>query len=486
MLNLSKHINIEKNGSCWCVVDSGIYLEYNIMVRKMSMKEMMQKLSEADPEVYSIIRQELKRQKEGLELIPSENHVSKAVLQAMGSILTNKYSEGYPRKRYYGGNEFIDEVEELAIARAKKVFGVEHVNVQPYSGSPANLAVYVATCNPGDTIMGLNLTDGGHLTHGWKVSATALFYNSVPYHVKKDGYIDFEEVRKLAHEHKPKLIWCGATAYVREFPFEEFGKIADEIGAYFVADIAHIAGLIVAGAHKSPVPYAHLITTTTHKTLRGPRGGMIMVTKKGLEKDPKLAAKIDKAIFPGLQGGPHDHTTAGIAIALKEALKPEFKDYGKQIVKNAKALGESLMSNNIKLVTNGTDNHMLLVDLTPFGNGKGLFVQDALDLAGITVNKNTIPAEPFSPFYPSGIRIGTPAITTRGMKEPEMKLLGQWLAEIIKEVKDYNMPDDKDERARVIERFSADIKSNKKIKEIRAKVLELCNNFPIYAGLEID
>jgi len=437
-------------------------------------------LSGLDPELAVIVKKELERQENGLEMIPSENYVHPALFEAMGSVLTNKYSEGYPGKRYYGGNEIIDNVERLAIERAKRAFGVPHANVQPYSGSPANFAVYVALCKAGDAIMGLNLPDGGHLTHGWKASATGQFFNSIPYHVKPDGYINLDEVRSLAKENRPKIIWVGATAYVREFPFKELGEIADEVGSYLAADIAHIAGLIVAGAHKSPVPYAHIITTTTHKTLRGPRGAMIMVTEKGLKKDPELAAKIDRAIFPGLQGGPHDHTTAAIAAALEFALKPEFKEYGKQIVKNAKALAQSLMDNGIKLVTNGTDNHMALIDLTTFGKGKGVFVQEALDAAGITVNKNTIPGEPSSPFYPSGIRLGTPALTSRGMQENEMKLIGSWIAKIILEVKNYELYDDKDQRNEALKKFREDIKQNAAIKNTRQNVMELCKKFPLY------
>jgi glycine hydroxymethyltransferase len=440
-------------------------------------------IEKQDPKVADAIRNELKRKRFGLEMIPSENFTSMAVLQALGSIMTDKYSEGYPHKRYYGGNEFIDIAEDIAIERAKKIFGVPHANVQPYSGSPANQAVYVAICKPGDTIMGQSLPDGGHLTHGWKVNFSGMFFNSVQYHVKPDGYIDLDEVRRLARENKPKLIWCGATAYPREFPFEEFAKIADEVGAYFAADIAHIAGLVIAGAHKSPVPYAHIITTTTHKTLRGPRGAIIMVTQKGLDKDPELANKIDKAIFPGLQGGPHDHQTTAIAVALGEAMKPEFKEYGKQIVKNAKTLANRLMKRGIKLVSNGTDNHLILIDLTPFGKGKGLYTQEALDLAGITVNKNTIPSDPSSPFYPSGIRLGTPALTTRGMKEKEMELIGDWIADVINEVKDYDMPDDKDARQKSIEKFRKEIVNNNKIKKIKNEIIELCKKFPIYPEL---
>lgn len=446
---------------------------------------MMQDISKTDPEIYSLLKKELERQQHGLEMIPSENNVSKAVLQAMGSVLTNKYSEGYPKKRYYGGQEFVDQVEMLAIERAKKAFGVPHANVQPYSGSPANFAVYVAVCQPGDVIMGQNLPDGGHLTHGWKASVTSMFYKSVPYHVKKDGYLDLEEIEMLAKEHKPKLIWVGATAYVREFPFEELGKIADSVGAYLAADIAHISGLVIAGVHKSPAPYAHIITTTTHKTLRGPRGGMIMVTQKGLDKDPELANKIDRAVFPNLQGGPHDHTTAGIAVALEESMKPEFKEYCKQIVRNSKALARSLMENGIKLVTNGTDNHMILVDLTPFGKGKGIFAQEALDEANITLNKNTIPADPSSPFYPSGVRMGTPSLTTRGVKEKEMEMIAKWISEIIHEIKEYELPEDKKEINKYLKQFREEIKDNKKIHEIKNHVIELCKRFSLYPDFDV-
>jgi len=439
-------------------------------------------LKQSDPKVYEIIETEKQRRREGLEMIPSENHTSPAVLEALGSILTDKYSEGYPGRRYYGGNQFIDQIENLAIERAKKAFGVPYANVQPYSGSPANTAVYLATCNLGDTIMGQNLPDGGHLTHGWKATLSAKLYKSVPYHVKKDGYINIEEVRSLAREHKPKLIWCGATAYVREFPFEELSKIADEVEAYFVADIAHIAGLVIAGAHKSPVEFVHIITTTTHKTLRGPRGAIIMITEKGLKKDPELAVKMDKAVFPGgVQGGPHNHQTAAIAVALGEALKPEFKEYGKQIVKNAKVLAAELMRQGVKLVSNGTDNHMILIDLTSYGKGLGVFLQDALDLAGITVNKNTIPEDPSSPFYPSGVRLGTPAITTRGMKEEEMKKIATWIARVVNEIKNYQLPENKNEINQYLKKFKEEIVKNKTIQEIKREILNLSKRFPIPA-----
>jgi glycine hydroxymethyltransferase len=449
------------------------------------MYDMMASIDKSDKEVFDIIKKEGKRIREGLELIPSENYVSKAVFQALGNFLNCKYSEGYPKKRYYGGNKFIDDVEILAIERAKKIFMVPHANVQPYSGSPANFAVYAALCKPGDVIMGQDLTTGGHLTHGWKASVTGQFFKSVQYHAKEDGYIDLDEVRKLAEEYKPKLMWVGATAYVREFPFEELGKIADDVGAYLAADIAHISGLVAAGLHKSPIPYAHIVTTTTHKTIRGPRGGMIMVTQKGLDKDPELAKKIDRAVFPGLQGGPHDNQTAAIAVTLGEALQPEFKEYADQIVKNSKALAKSLMDNGIKLVTGGTDNHMMLMDLTPFGNGKGVFAQEALEEANMTVNKNTIPAEPSSPFYPSGIRLGTPAITTRGMKEKEMEQIGKWIADIVNEVKDYQLPVDKEERKEYIKEFKEKISKNDNIAKIKDNVVELCNQFPLYPGFDV-
>jgi len=441
----------------------------------------MKHLKKQDPKIYNAIKNEIKRQEEELELIPSEIAASIPVMEALGSVMTNKYSEGYPYKRYYGGQPNTDLIESTAIERAKKLFKVPHANVQPYSGSPANLAVYVAVCEPGDTIMGLNLLDGGHLTHGWKASATSMFYNSVPYHVKPDGYLDLKEIEKLAVKHKPKLIWVGATAYVREFPFEKLAKIADKVGAYLAADIAHIAGLVVAGAHKSPVKYAHIVTTTTHKTLRGPRGGMIMVTQKGLKKDPELDQKIDRAIFPNLQGGPHNHQTAAIAVTLGEAMKPSFKKWGKQVVKNAKAMARELMKNGVKLVSNGTDNHMMLIDC---GKGRGVLLQNALEAAGITVNKNTIPVDPSSPFYPSGVRLGTPFITVRGMKEREMKIIARWIAEVMTDVKDFQFPEDKEERKVALKKFRNYIGSSKKLKQIRADVKKLCRRFPLYRDLK--
>lgn len=436
-------------------------------------------LRERDSDVYRILEAERRRQREGVELIPSENYVSEAILEAMGSIFTNKYSEGYPGRRYYGGNENVDEVERLAQERAKSLFGTPHANVQPYSGSPANLAVYLATCQAGDPIMGQNLPDGGHLTHGWKVSVTGTYYRSIPYHVRPDGYIDFDDVWRLAREHRPRLIWCGATAYVREFPFEKFADVAAEVGAFFAADIAHVAGLVVAGVHQSPVPFAHVVTTTTHKTLRGPRGAMILVTQKGLDKDPELAERIDRAIFPGLQGGPHDHTTAAIAVALGEAAQPEFKEYGRQVVANAKALADGLLRRKLTLVTGGTDNHMVLIDLTPGGPGRGVFLQEALDRVGITVNKNTIPGEPSSAFYPSGVRLGAPAATTRGMREREMDQIAAWIAEVGDEIKEFRLPDGREERAAELRRFRKGIQENRRLAQVRDAVREFCLKFPV-------
>lgn len=433
-----------------------------------------------DKIVHKWISEEATRQKEGLEMIPSENYASPAVMEAMGSILTNKYSEGYPKKRYYGGNQFVDEIEIEAQNRAKELFGVEHVNVQPYSGSPANLAVYLATLNPGDTVMGLNLTDGGHLTHGWKVSATGIFYHSVPYHVRQTGRVDLDEVWKLAREHKPKLIWMGGTAYPFELEFEDFAQIADDVEAYLACDIAHIAGLVVAGVHKSPVPFCHIVTTTTHKTLRGPRGGMIMVTKRGLRMDPELATKIDRAVFPGLGGGPHNHQTAAIAVALKEAASPKFKKYGQQIVKNAKALAKELIKESLELVGRGTENHLILIDLTKSnGAGSGILAQDALGMAGITVNKNTIPGETSSPYFPSGIRLGTPALTTRGMKESDMRKIAKWISRTIKAVGKVELPEIKEQRAIYLTQKREELAKNKEITQVKLEVKRFASKFPV-------
>jgi len=394
-------------------------------------------LQKVDPKIAELVKKEKERQETTLEMIPSENHTSKAVREALGSILTDKYAEGYPGKRYYAGLEFYDKIEEICRQRAKKLFKVPYVNVQPYSGSPANQAVYFAVCEPGDKVMGMSLPQGGHLTHGWKVNFSAKYYKSIQYNLdEKTNLLNYGEIEKLVKKVKPKLIWVGATAYPRIFNWKKLGKIADAVGAYLSADIAHIAGLVVAGVHPSPVPYVHIITTTTHKTLRGPRGGMIMATKKGLKKDAELPKKIDKAVFPGLQGGPHENNIAAIAVCLKEASKPAFKKYGKQIVKNSKALASELLKRGFHLVTGGTDNHLILIDLRNRGiSGKD--AQNRLEKAGIIVNKNTIPFDPNPPFHPSGIRLGTPALTTRGMKEKEMKKIAFWISEVISKPKAY-------------------------------------------------
>lgn len=377
-------------------------------------------LTQSDPEIAELVQAEAKRQHDKIRLIASENYVSAAVLEATGSVLTNKYSEGYAGKRYYEGQQVIDQVETLAIERAKAVFGVEHANVQPYSGSPANLAVYMALASPGDTIMGMALPAGGHLTHGWSVSATGKWFNSVQYGVRKDtGRVDLDEVRELALAERPKLIFCGGTAIPRTIDFEGFAAIAREVEAVLVADIAHIAGLVAGGAHPSPVGHAEIISTTTHKTLRGPRGAMLM-------SDAAHAKALDKAVFPGLQGGPHNHTTAAIAVALHEAAQPSFRDYAAGIVANAKALAEALLERGFDLVSGGTDNHLILIDLT----GKGVAgkpAAKALDRAGIELNYNTVPFDPRKPFDPSGVRLGTAAITTRGLTPSHMPKLAEWI-----------------------------------------------------------
>lgn len=455
-----------------------------------------------DKIIEKLIKLEEKRQKEGLELIPSENYASKEVRQVLSSYFVNKYSEGYPKKRYYGGNEIVDDVEILCQERAKKLFGVPFVNVQPYSGSPANLAVYLAVCQPGDVVMGQALTAGGHLTHGHKVSATGIYYKTVQYKLKaqdsklktksqnlEKDLFDYDEIRKLAKEHKPKLIWVGATAYPLKFKYEKFAGIADEVGAYLAADIAHVAGLVVGGVHPSPAPYVHIVTTTTHKTLRGPRGAMIMVTEKGLKKDPELPDKINKAVFPGLQGGPHDNQTAAIAVALFEASQPSFKKYAAQVVKNSQVLAKVLIDGGLELVGGGSENHLILVDLTSYyGPGCGVFAQKALDLVGITLNKNTVPEEQASPFYPSGIRLGTPALTTRGMKEKEMKFVGKKIIEVLGLIKEYfqNQGNDfsfsklpKNEKEKFIKKFDNYFINHATLKRIRFEIKKLARKFPI-------
>lgn len=418
-------------------------------------------------EVFSLLNKERQRQEHGLEMIPSENFVSLDVLRALGSVLTNKYSEGYPHKRYYGGNEFVDEIEELARERAKQLFHVEHANVQPYSGSPANHAVMLALLNPGDTIMGLSLPHGGHLTHGWKVSFAGKYYHSVPYELNPDTHLlDYEALYTKAKKEKPALIIAGATAYPRIIDFQQMRAIAEEVGAYLLADISHISGLIIAGMHPDALS-ADVIMTTTHKTLRGPRGALILCPSKedrfwiGHEdKFPKnLAQKIDSAVFPGLQGGPHNHQTAAIAVALGEALEPAFKDYGKQIVKNAQTLARGLIDRGFTLITGGTDNHLLLIDLRN-KNISGADAEALLDTVGITVNKNTVPFDPNPPMKPSGIRLGTPALTTRGFTEDDMEQVAELIADAID--------------------FRGD---KKKQDDIRSSIRKLTKAHPLYKGL---
>ena len=405
-------------------------------------------LHQTDPEIASLIERETRRQHEKLRLIPSENYASAAVMEATGSVLSNKYSEGYAGKRYYEGQQVIDDVESLAAERLKQLFGMDHANVQPYSGSPANLAVYFAFCQPNDPVLGMGLPSGGHLTHGWNVSITGAYFDSHQYGVRReDELIDFYEVVKLARAHKPKLLWCGATAYPRVIDYARFAEIAQEVGAVLVADIAHISGLIAAGAHPSPAGKAEVVTSTTHKTLRGPRGGMILCDKKHRKK-------IDKAVFPGLQGGPHNGTTAAIAVAAKEATQEGFSRYGAAIVENAKALAEALLGRGLRLVTGGTDNHLILADLTPKGV-PGKVAAQALDKAGIVCNYNSIPFDPRKPFDPSGIRLGTPALTSRGMGPEEMKRVGGWIADVI----------DAPEEAANLERIAGEVR-------------DLCDGFP--------
>jgi len=412
----------------------------------------MSVLKETDPEVYEAITNELGRQRYSLELIPSENFVSPAVLEAQGSVLTNKYSEGYPGKRYYGGNQFIDVTETLAIERAKKLFGAEHANVQPHAGAQANMAAYFAFLEIGDKMMGLNLSMGGHLTHGSPVNFSGKWYKVIAYNVNKETQLlDYDEIKKQAIAEKPKLIQCGYTAYPRLIDFKAFREICDESGAYLMADIAHIAGLIAGGVHPSPIPYADVVTTTTHKTLRGPRGAIIMCKKQ-------YAEKVDKAVFPGLQGGPLDHVIAAKAVCFKEAMQPSFKEYAKQIVKNAKALADELMAQGFKLVSGGTDNHLILMDLTSKMTGKE--AQELLDKVGITTNKNTIPYDTQKPFITSGLRLGTPPLTTRGMKEGEMKDIGGMIARVL---------DNKGDAAMM--------------EKVKAQVKEICDRFPLYKSI---
>ena len=404
-------------------------------------------LSKTDPQIYTLIQKEEKRQKDCLNLIPSENYTSLVVREALGSVLTNKYSEGYPGRRYYAGNKYIDQIEQLAISRAKELFGAEHVNVQPYSGSPANLAIYFALLKPGDKILSMSLQAGGHLTHGAPVNLSGQLFQFIFYGVEPaTGLIDYDEVERLAQKEKPKMIVCGATSYPRVLNFQRFAQIAHHIGAYCLADISHVAGLVAAGLHPSPFPFADVVMTTTHKTLRGPRGAIIMSKKS-------LSDKIDKMVFPGLQGGPHDYQTAAIAVALKEAQTPEFRIYVGQLVKNCRVLAEELKKEGLTLVSNGTDNHLLLIDLRNL-KITGNEAQDLLERANIIVNKNVIPGEPRKPWDPSGLRLGTPAITTRGMKEREMVQIAQMIARVLRQ------------------------KDEKTIQKVKKAIKTLTQNFP--------
>ncbi len=433
-------------------------------------------LKKEDPEVYELIQKEAGRQKEGLEMIPSESYASAAVLEATGSILNNKYAENYPGRRYYGGCVNVDLVERLCQKRAKEAFGLGdnyHVNVQPYSGSPANLAVYVGLLNLGDTIMALRLDHGGHLTHGNPANLSAKAFKFVHYEVNaKTETLDYDAIEKLAFEHKPKLIVSGFTSYPRIIDFKRMHEIAKSIGAISMVDMSHISGLIIGGVHPSPFPFTDVVMTTTHKTLRGPRGAMIFCKKEYKEQ-------IDKGVFPGMQGGPHEHTIAGIAVALKESMTPEFKEYTEQIIKNTKALAESLMEEGLKLISGGSDNHLLMIDLRPFGPGRGIFIEKALEAAEISVNKQPIPNDPSPPFYPSGIRLGTPAVTSRGMKEQEMQKAGKLIARIVKEFALTEMPLDREKRASAVKEFAASLENHPTIKEVKSQVIALASKFSV-------
>jgi len=439
----------------------------------------MKYLKKADPEIEKLIRAEEKRQSETLMMIPSENMTSGAVEEAVGSVLGNKYAEGYANRRYYQGQENVDQIETIAIARAKKLFRVPYVNVQSYSGSPANSAVYFGLLKPGDIIMGLNLAHGGHLTHGSPVSFSGKYFKAINYPLTKKGIIDYELIEKKAVKEKPAIIVAGITAYPLRVDWKRFGAIADKAKCYLMADISHLSGLVAAGCYPTPVPYVHIVTTTTHKTLRGPRGAMIMITAKGLKKDPEMTKKIDKAVFPGLQGGPHINTIAGVAVALKEAGTTRFKKYAEQIIKNAKTLAEELKKYGFNLVSGGTESHLILIDLRNkeiIGN----LAAEALEKAGIVVNRNSVPFDTNPPFYPSGIRMGTPGITSRGMKEAQMKHISSWINQIITEIskikKEEKITFDQEKKAEFRKKI---ISKSKIIKKIKNEVKILCKKFPI-------
>jgi glycine hydroxymethyltransferase len=431
--------------------------------------------------VFQLVDQEEQRQKELIGLIPSENNSSPDVLSVLSSCLSSKYSEGYAGRRYYEGNQIIDQLELLAIERLKQLFGVPYTNVQAYSGSPANSAILFALLEPGDTLMGLQLGSGGHLTHGHpKVTFSGKYFNAVQYGLDANDRIDFDRMLALAKEHRPKVIIAGTTSYPFILDFAKFREVADAVDAWLVADISHITGLVIGNEHPSPVPDVDVIMTTTHKTFRGPRGAAILVTERGMDRDPKLDRAMDSAIIPGLQGGPHNATTAGIALATQEAARPEFKTYAQQIRKNANMLADTLMSQGVKLMGNGTENHLLVIDLTPYSAGLGTQVAYAMDVAGMYANRNAIPNEPCSPFYPSGVRLGTPLATTRGMKEAEMEMIGQWIARVIDIVKDDTMPTEKTERKSFVCAFKQKALENADLLAIREEVKAVASQFPLF------
>jgi len=435
--------------------------------------------------VFELIKEEEKRQRDTLMLIPSENYASKEVREAVGSVLMNKYSEGYPGKRYYQGNKIIDEIEALGVERAKKLFNVPYANVQPYSGSPANSEVLFAlvTCGgnkmPKDKIMGMQLSAGGHLTHGHSdITFSGKYFKSVQFGLDEKGFLDYRLIEYLAKKEKPKLMFIGTTAYPLAFNWKKFAEIADSIGAWLIADISHVVGLIIAGAYPSPIPYAHIVTTTTHKTLRGPRGAMILVTEKGIKRDHELPVKIDRSVFPGMQGGPHNNTTAGIAVALEEASKTSFKNYGKQVAKNAKILADELKRGGLKLVAEGTESHLMVVDFRQ-QELSGNVVAEALEVAGIVVNKNSVPNDHMPPFYPSGIRLGTPAVTTRGMKEKEMKQIARWIIKVIEHIEVYKLPRNEKARSTFMKAYKQKTAQDKFLLKVAQEVKDLCHKFPV-------
>jgi len=439
----------------------------------------MKNLKRTDPEIYNLIKLEERRQKDVLEMIASENYTSRAVIETLGTVLTNKYSEGFPGKRYYQGNANIDGIETLATERAKKLFGVPYVNVQALSGAPANSAVYMALLENGEKLMGLDLASGGHITHGHKLGLSGRLFTFAHYDLGKDAMLDYDLIEKQVMKEKQALLICGFTEYPRKIDFARFGKIADKAGCYLMADVSHITGLIVAGAHMSPVPYVHIVTSTTHKTLRGPRGAMIMVTEKGLKKNPDLPKRIETAIIPGLQGGPHDNQTAAIAVALHEAQGKSFQRYGEQIVKNAYVLSEELTKYGFELVSGGTDNHLILIDLR---NKKvnGRVAAIALEAAGIVLNYNGVPGDSMPPLYASGIRLGTPAITTRGLKEREMRKVAKWYDEAIKEVEGWEVSaTDKEQRVVLMKEYKEKIGANKNLAKIAKEIKSFLVKYPV-------